>query len=940
MSAGAIRAGRAFVEIFAADSAFQQSMTRIRTSIATVGQQLRRAGTGTFLGGAAISAPIALAVRQFASFDDAIRAAAAAAGKGEGDLAAMGAAAEKLALQFGMGATEVATLGVEVARAFGDKLTTDQLNKVTASVLAMSKATGTEGVRSASIMASTLAQFGMGAEEAARVADVLTFTANATLNSVDSLGEALKYAGTNAALAGMDIEQTAAILGTLGNLGVQGSDAGTVLKRLLIITGAEAEKLKGIFGVSFLDMDGNVRPLVETLDEVSRATAGMASGERIAKMNEAFGLLGISAAIGIGQAGDATRKLENDIRNATGTALSQAQFMEAGVGGSMRQMRTNIETLGNAFSAVLAPVLNSITGDLVGVAQSIAAVAKENPGLAMGLAGTAAGMIAIGGAGIIAGNALQTLTVAIGLAQKAIALMVANPAVLAGVATFAAAFGAVTLAVRQLSPAFREASDEWLKMVGIINGNQPNMPGKGLAGERPTVSDADLKRNLVFEESKITVDGIQREAVATGGASDSLRQMRDVAAAEMQRIKDARNNVPSPTLGRDQRVLMELPGGAAELDRRMLELAGIISNLDRQIAARTAPPEEQPAPAAPPPVRGPTAEQTDAANRVREQMRTPQEKLTAERNRLLELLNAQALDEPTFLKAVAAAEAEALAEITAANEKARQEYERIADRVKTIGDEVATPAEKLAARIEELRSLPLDAETFARAVEAAKADAVSGMTQQQQAEPTSIASAGTFGDAAMLAIGPNLIDPAQQTADNTRRMVDQLAALELAKPAPAAAAAQGPAAGQGNAARHAEESSFIVTRRQPASIASMVASVPTITGLDEWIPAVGGEPSASALREPGQANAVPAAPAPAPLQLAAQAVAPRADQVRQAVDLGAEIAAQTATLSTAFSTAGSRIVEAVNRTTDAVRATVDVLQQIADNTTDLGGAFL
>jgi hypothetical protein len=80
MSAGAIRAGRAFVEIFAADSAFQQSMTRIRTTMATMGQQLRRAGTGTFFAGAGLGAPLMLAVRSAASFENALFDARASAG--------------------------------------------------------------------------------------------------------------------------------------------------------------------------------------------------------------------------------------------------------------------------------------------------------------------------------------------------------------------------------------------------------------------------------------------------------------------------------------------------------------------------------------------------------------------------------------------------------------------------------------------------------------------------------------------------------------------------------------------------------------------------------------------------------------------------------------------------------------------------------------------
>ncbi len=74
-------------------------------------------------------------------------------------------------------------------------------------------------------MAATIRQFSLEASDAVRVADGLTAAANKSFNSVESLGEALSYAGPVAADANMSLEETLAILGTLGNLGIQGSEA-------------------------------------------------------------------------------------------------------------------------------------------------------------------------------------------------------------------------------------------------------------------------------------------------------------------------------------------------------------------------------------------------------------------------------------------------------------------------------------------------------------------------------------------------------------------------------------------------------------------------------------------------------------------------------------------------------------------------------------------
>ncbi len=78
----------------------------------------------------------------------------------------------------------------------------------------------------------------------------------------------------------MSLEETLAILGTLGNLGIQGSEAGTALRRLLTLSAAESEKFQKVFGVATKDAQGNARDLVDILGEVATASANMGTGDR------------------------------------------------------------------------------------------------------------------------------------------------------------------------------------------------------------------------------------------------------------------------------------------------------------------------------------------------------------------------------------------------------------------------------------------------------------------------------------------------------------------------------------------------------------------------------------------------------------------------------------------------------------------------------------
>lgn len=360
--------------------------------------------------GVAMAIPLALATKKFADFDDQMRTVKAVSQSSEAEFQKLTETAKRLGATTSFTAVEVAQMMTELGRA---GFTADQIDVMTAAVLNLSRATGTEGALAAGIMAASIRQFGLGASEATRVADGLTAAANKSFNSVESLGEAMSYVGPVAADMGMSIEETLAILGGLGNIGIQGSSAGTAFKRLLTITAAEADKLKGIFGVSFLDAAGNARPLIDTLEEVNKATANMGTGERASKFNEAFGLLGITAAGAIGKNSISIKQLYADIKKAGGIADDTAKQMDAGLGGSFRILLSAVEGVAIAIGESLAPVLMEIGNVVIPILGAFTKWIKENQAVVKTVAAVAAGVIALGGALLSIGVVFGALSFAI-----------------------------------------------------------------------------------------------------------------------------------------------------------------------------------------------------------------------------------------------------------------------------------------------------------------------------------------------------------------------------------------------------------------------------------------------------------------------------------------------------------------------------------------------
>jgi TP901 family phage tail tape measure protein len=416
-----VRGGQVFVEIGADPRRLFKSLQDLNKHIGKIGAQMQSLGAKMTAFGAALAAPIALATRQFATFDDAIRATAAVSGASGAALKSLNDRARELGATTSFTAVQVANLMTELGRA---GFRSDEIENMTGAVLDLARATGTDATMSAGIMAATLRQFGLGATDGAKAADVLTKAANSTFNTVEALGESLKYAGPVARSLGMSLEETTAVLGVLGNVGIQGSQAGTALRRLSIIAAGSGEKLQELFGISNVDAAGNLKPLVDVLDEINTATSTMSVAERTAKMGQAFGLLGITSANVLSESADGVRGLAEELRNAQGTAAATAKEMDAGLGGALRIATSAIEGTALAIGEALAPSVQYLVEGVQHAAGTLTKFVKENQEMVVGVAKGVATFTAIGAAILGMGAALSLVAAGFGLILSPIGLIV------------------------------------------------------------------------------------------------------------------------------------------------------------------------------------------------------------------------------------------------------------------------------------------------------------------------------------------------------------------------------------------------------------------------------------------------------------------------------------------------------------------------------------
>ena len=455
-SAGAIRAGSAYVEIFARDGQFQQSMSRIRARMMTLGTQLRQAGTSMTIGGTAMGAPFVFAARTAAAFSLEMARVRANTGATDQQFASLNSSAKAMAVQFGRSPEEVANAMSELAKA---GLDAEGVMKSISPILAVAAADNMELARAVEVAVSTMAQFGMTTNDFGAIADKLQATANASTTSVDMIGEALSYVGPKAQEAGQSFDDVAAALATLADAGLRGSLGGTGLARVIESIANEEEKLAGL-GVSTRDAAGGMRPFIDVLEDLGKKTANMSNVDKIRLFTDIFEIRGANAAMSLSKMRDKFNDVLGTIQNSGGTALNKATAVMGSFGGAVKQLGAQFGVLQVQVIESMGPIATQAVQAFTRLLAVVGGFISRNGTLVAIVAGSVAALFSLGVATLAAGIALQGLATGLRVIQAVLPLIPAlfSPIGITVAALGASIAGAVVIA-RTLSPAFREETD-------------------------------------------------------------------------------------------------------------------------------------------------------------------------------------------------------------------------------------------------------------------------------------------------------------------------------------------------------------------------------------------------------------------------------------------------------------------------------------------------
>lgn len=485
-------------------SDFRQAGTEAKnlaSNILSNKDALDKIASGAGITGAALLAPFALAVKQYADFDAAMAGVQAATHETAGNMEKLRTAAINAGADTKYSGKEAAQGIEELAKAGVD--TTDILSGGLNGALSLAAAGNIQVGDAAELAATAMTQFKLKGADLEHVADLLAAGAGKAQGSVGDLGYALKQSGLVASQTGLTIEETTGTLAAFASAGLIGSDAGTSFKVMLQKLQNPSKQAAGLmkeYGISLYDSTGKFKGITAVAADLKRGLQDLTPAQRDAAMATIFGSDAVRAASVLYTAGGEGIQEWIDKTNDAGYAASTAAIQQNNLAGDIEKLGGAIDSAVLKSSGGINEVLRGITQFVTGIVDFIGKLPA--PFLAVNLA-------VVGLTGVV------LLTVA-----AAAKMISAYQTVKGTLASYSAAARGATAATEGLAASSSTAAAGGSKLGGFVSSFAKIAGTAALAAEGVTLFISAF--NTDFKAP--SVDKMNSALKTTGGNLDVVNQ--------------------------------------------------------------------------------------------------------------------------------------------------------------------------------------------------------------------------------------------------------------------------------------------------------------------------------------------------------------------------------------------------------------------------------
>jgi len=465
---------------------FDAELSRAQRKLKKFGGTMKTLGRGLSIG---LTAPLVLVGRKSAQlaieFEKSMAKVKAISGATEDEFKALSASAREFGASTAFTAAQVSGLQLELSK-LGFK--PQEIQDATEGILDLAFAFDGDLAETAGVAASTLNQFGLGAAETGKVADVMAAAFSNSALDLENFSESMKNAGPVARAAGLDIKETSALLGILANNGIKGSDAGTKLK--MALTNIQIAGL----------------PVKQTIQDIVDGTF---------TFQDSVDLLGKRAQILnpiLASNADELATLSNALDNADGALGRAAGIMEGTTDGALKKMTSALEAAGESLGYAMLPAINAVAEAITFLAGKFSELDR---GTQLVIASVGLFLAAIGPILFVIGS------MATGIAT-ALPLLASLGAAIAGVGAAAAASTLLPLAI-----AAAAAAGTWYILGKAMKRQRSTIDGLDHSAHNAARSMSVLQRSF-SDASNLDLSSTQTQLAGVTAELEELSRLQNM----------------------------------------------------------------------------------------------------------------------------------------------------------------------------------------------------------------------------------------------------------------------------------------------------------------------------------------------------------------------------------------------------------------------------
>ena len=291
------------------------------------------------------------AIRTFREFEFQMAKTRAISGASEKDFKKLSTTAQDLGRSTFFTATQVAQLQTNYAKL---GFTTREILNAQEATLLLATATGSDLGRAAIVAGAAVRGFGLDASETTRVVDVMTLAFNSSALDIEKWQTSMTKVAPIAAGMNIPLEDTAAIMGTLTDAGIEASIAGTSMRNIFLKMKDASSDLSQFLGFT---VNSSV-DLAKALEKLGAASDTTLDGLVNIRQVAAFSVMV--------KGRKRVEKLTEELRNAEDAAQEAASIIGDTLEGAFKRLASATQGLAITLTADLGKGLQGMIDRLAG----------------------------------------------------------------------------------------------------------------------------------------------------------------------------------------------------------------------------------------------------------------------------------------------------------------------------------------------------------------------------------------------------------------------------------------------------------------------------------------------------------------------------------------------------------------------------------------------